>query len=250
MRGNLRISADSSLVVESSFVPEIALPVELGRTTGSRPAGRLRAEGKIPAVIYGHGLTPTSIAVEGRALRSALTTDAGLNALMTVHIDGTEHLVMARDVQRDPVKHRVIHVDFQIVRRDEVMTVEVPINLVGEAVELHREDGVVAQELFTLTVQATPGSIPNSIEVDITELKVGDAIRVGDIKLPSGASTDSDPEAAVVVGQPPQVTAMPEDEAAEGAEGEAGAAPAGDGEAASDSGGDGGGDAAEDSSGE
>ena len=223
------------------------MPVELGRTTGSRPAGRLRAEGKIPAIVYGHGLTPTSIAVDGRALRSALTTDAGLNALMTVKLDGTEHLVMARDVQRDPVRHRVIHVDFQIVRRDEVMSVEVPVNLIGEAVELHREDGVIGQELFSLTVQATPGNIPNSLEVDISDLKVGDTIRVSDLKLPNGVATDVDPEAAIVVGQPPQVTEAAEavegeeGEAAEGAaEGEGGEgapAEAAEGEASAESGG-------------
>jgi large subunit ribosomal protein L25 len=235
-------------LVESPFVPEIALPVELGRSAGSRPAGRLRAEGKIPAVVYGHGMSPVSVAVEGRALRSALTTDAGLNALMTVQLDGTEHLVMARDVQRDPVRHRVIHVDFQIVRRDEVMSVEVPITLVGEAEAVHREDGIVAQELFSLTVQATPGNIPNNIEVDISALAVGDAIRVSDLKLPSGATTEVDPEAAIVVGQPPQVEAEAEPvegEEGEAAEGEAaaeGGAP-GEGEAAS-------GDAPAESSGE
>jgi large subunit ribosomal protein L25 len=207
--------------VESSFVPEIALPVELGRPTGSRPAGRLRAQGKIPAIVYGHGSDPIAVAVEGRALRAALTTEAGLNALMTVKLDGDEHLVMARDIQRDPVKHKVIHVDFQIVRRDEVMSVEVPITVVGEAVEVHREDGLVAQELFNLVVQATPGNIPNSIEVDVTDLKVGDAIRVGDIKLPAGATTEVDPETAVVVGQPPQVVVL--EEPTEGEEGEEGA---------------------------
>jgi large subunit ribosomal protein L25 len=231
-------------------VPEIALPVELGRPTGSRPAGRLRAAGKVPAIVYGHGLSPVNVAVEGRALRAALMTDAGLNALMTVQLDGSEHLVMARDIQRDPVRHKVIHVDFQIVRRDEVMTVEVPISLVGEAEAVHREDGIIAQELFTLTVQATPGNIPNNIEVDITELKVGDAIRVGDLKLPSGASTDVDPESAIVVGQPPQVEAVEEpaegEEGVEGVEGEA----AVDGESgdAGDSGDAGGGGEASDAS--
>ena len=218
------------------------MPVEVGRPTGSRPAGRLRAGGKIPAVVYGHGLSPVSVAVEGRALRSALMTEAGLNALMTVQLDGTEHLVMARDIQRDPVKHKVIHVDFQIVRRDEVMSVEVPISLVGEAEAVHREDGIVAQELFSLTVQATPGNIPNSIEVDISALAVGDAIRVSDITLPSGATTDVDPEAAIVVGQPPAVaepepTAEGEEgvegEAAEGAEGAAPGEEQASGEAAS-----------------
>jgi large subunit ribosomal protein L25 len=218
-------------------VPEIALPVELGRPTGSRPAGRLRAAGKVPAVVYGHGLSPVAVAVEGRALRAALMTDAGLNALMTVQLDGTEHLVMAREVQRDPVRHRVVHVDFQIVRRDEVMSVDVPITLVGEAEAVHREDGIVAQELFSLTVQATPGNIPNNIEVDISALAVGDSVRVGDLKLPSGVSTEVDPEAAIVVGQPPQVVveeAPAEGEEGEAAEGEAAEGAAAEGEAAAE----------------
>jgi large subunit ribosomal protein L25 len=237
------LRADGSLdrrrtgVVESSFVPEIALPVETGRVIGSRPAGRLRAAGKIPGVVYGHGLSPVSVAVEGRALRAALMTDAGLNALMSMQLDGTEHLVLARDIQRDPVKHKVIHVDFQIVRRDEVMSVDIPITITGEAEAVHREDGLVAQEIFSLTVNATPGNIPNSIEVDITELKVGDAIRVSDLNLPTGVTTDVDPEAAIVVGQPPQVVveAEPvEGEEGEAAAGEAGAEGAAEGESSGD----------------
>jgi large subunit ribosomal protein L25 len=214
-------------------VPEIALPVELGRPTGSRVAGRLRAAGKIPGVVYGHGTDPVSVAVEGRALRAALMTEAGLNALMSVELGGTEHLVLARDIQRDPVKHKVIHVDFQIVRRDEVMSVDVPITLVGEAEAVHREDGLVAQELFSLTVNATPGNIPNSIEVDVTELKVGDAIRVGDLKMAAGVTTDVDPEAAIVVGTAPVVAEAAEGEEGEGEEGAAADGGA-EGEAAGD----------------
>ncbi|HSH62164.1 MAG TPA: 50S ribosomal protein L25 [Acidimicrobiales bacterium] len=185
---------------------EITLPVEVGRVTGSRSSGRLRAAGKIPAVIYGHGTDPVSVAVDGRALRSALTTDAGLNALLDLQVDGASHLTVARDIQRDPVRGTVIHVDFQIVRRDEVIAAEVPVNLVGEPVELHRSDGVVDHQLFTLTVHATPGRIPNDIEIDISALLVGDTVRVGDIHLPEGVTTDVDPEAPVVVGQPPQVS--------------------------------------------
>jgi large subunit ribosomal protein L25 len=187
-------------------VPEIQLPAEIGRTTGSRSSGRLRAGGKIPGVIYGHGADPVSVAVDGRALRSALTTDAGLNALLDLQVDGDSHLTVARDIQRDPVRGTVIHVDFQIVRRDEVIAAEVPVNLVGEALELHRADGVVDHQLFTLTVHATPGRIPNDIEIDVSGLLVGDTIRVGDIALPEGVTTEVDPEAPVVVGQPPQVS--------------------------------------------
>jgi large subunit ribosomal protein L25 len=221
---------------------EIALAAEVGRPTGTRAAGRLRAAGKIPGVLYGHGTSPTPLAVDGRALRNALTTDAGLNALLELEVEGTKHLTMARELQRDPVRHSVMHVDFVIVRRDEVISADVTITLVGEAVQLHREDGVVDQSMFTITVRTTPGRIPPTIEVDISELTIGDTIRVADLKLPQGVTTELDPEEAVVIGQPPQVTAadlISEAEAeaveafaaaeAEAAEGEEGA---GEGEAA------------------
>lgn len=186
-------------------MPEVKIVAETGRPTGSRPSGRLRAEGKVPAVIYGHGIDPISVAVDGRTLRAALSTDAGLNALLSVEVDGTSHLAMARVLQRHPVRNTVVHVDFQVVRRDEVMSVEVPVVLVGDAELVTRDRGVVEQQLHTLTVQATPDRIPHSIEVDVAELRVGDTVRVGDLKLPAGASTDLDPEAAVVIAQPPQV---------------------------------------------
>ena len=201
-------------------MPEITLAAEVGRTTGSRPSGRLRATGKIPGVVYGHGTDPVPVAVDGRALRSALTTEAGLNALLDLQVDGTSYLTVARDVQRDPVRGTVLHVDFQIVRRDEVIAADVPVHLVGEAEELHRADGVVDHQLFTLTVHATPGRIPNAVEADISALGVGDTVRVGDLQLPEGVTTDIDPEAPVVVGQPPQVTAedlVTEEEAAQAA---------------------------------
>jgi large subunit ribosomal protein L25 len=210
-------------------MPEIRLQAEAGRPTGSAAAGRLRAAGKIPGVVYGHGVDPMAVAVEARSLRAALTTDAGLNALLELQIDGSTHLTMARDIQRHPVRNTLTHVDFVIVRRDEVISADVPVNLVGEATEVHKEDGVVAHELFSLTVQSTPDRIPHAIEVDISELKIGDAIRVGDLKLPEGVTTDVDPEATIVLGQPPQVSEadlISEAEAeaaaaAEGAEGEA-----------------------------
>lgn len=241
-------------------MPEIRIAAEHGRVTGSAAARRLRLEGKIPGVIYGHGTDPTPIAVDGRALRAALTTDAGLNALLELEFDGQSQLTLAREIQRHPVRHTVSHVDFVIVRRDEVIAADVNITLVGEATEVHKDDGVVSHELFSLTVQSTPARIPNSIEVDISELKVGDTIRVADIKLPEGVTTDVDPDAPVVVGQPPQVSEadLVSDADAEAAEaaGEAAEA-AGEGEAAAEGGaegaaegGEGGGDAPAESSGE
>ena len=211
-------------------MPDITLAAETGRTRGSRPSKRLRTEGKIPAVLYGHGTDPQSLAVNARELRSALSTEAGLNALLSLQVDGTAHLAMARDIQRHPVRNTVSHVDFVIVSRDEVVAVEVPVNLIGEAVEVHRADGVVEQQLFALTIHATPGNIPNSIEVDVSELQVGDSVRVGDLALPSGATTEVDPESPVVVAQAAQAAELPEEaaaaEAAEAAEAEAATAAA------------------------
>ena len=225
---------------------EITLPVETGRPVGTRSSGRLRAAGKIPGVVYGHGIEPLPVAVDARALRSALSTEAGLNALLNLEVDGQSHLTLARELQRHPVRQTLVHVDFQVVRRDEVISAEVPITLAGDAEAVHQGDGVVDQQVFHLTVHATPTRIPNAITIDISGLAIGDTVRVGDLALPSGVTTDVDPEQAVVVGQPPQVSEedlvteaeaeaaaaaeAAEAEAAETAEGEAapeGAAPGG-----------------------
>jgi len=233
---------------------EVTLTADLGRPTGSRSSRRLRTAGKVPAVLYGHGTDPISLAVDGRELRNALTGDAGLNALITLKVDSDSHLAMARQLQRHPVKGTVDHVDFVIVRRDEIVTAEVPVNLVGEATAVNQEGGIVEQQLFSLTIKAKPLEIPASLEADISDLIIGEAVRVGDLKLPSGVETEVDPEEAVVVGQPPAAEELPEPAegeeaaegeegapAAEGAEGEAPAAEGGGGGAA-EGGGEGGGE--------
>ena len=190
---------------------EVTLTAELGRPVGSRPSRRLRHAGKIPAVLYGHGTDPMALAVDSRELRNALTGEAGLNALITLNVDSESHLAMARHLQRHPVKGSVDHVDFVIVRRDEIVSADIPIQLVGEATAVHNEDGIVDQQLFSLAIRAKPLDIPGNVEVDISELAIGDAIRVGDLKLPSGVETEVDPEEPVVLGAAPQVVELPED---------------------------------------
>lgn len=187
-------------------MPEITLTAETGRQPGSSVARRLRAEGKIPGVIYGHGIEPIPVAVEARSLRNALMGEAGLNALLNLEVGSEKHLALAVDLQRDPVRGVLTHVDFQVVRRDEVMTIEVPVNLIGEPKAVLSNDGVVAQELFTITIHSKPGDIPPAIDVDISALTIGESIRIADIALPSGCTTDLDPEHAIVVGQGAQVS--------------------------------------------
>jgi large subunit ribosomal protein L25 len=225
---------------------EVTLTAELGRPTGSRPSRRLRSSGKVPAVLYGHGTDPMALSVDSRDLRAALTGDAGLNALITLSVDSERHLAMARHLQRHPVKGTVDHVDFVIVRRDEIVTAEVPISLVGEPIEVNQNDGIVEQQLFTLTIKAQPMDIPSGLEADISGLVIGEAVRVADLKLPSGVVTEVDPEEAVVVGQPPAAEELPPEpaegeevpegeEGAPAAEGEAPAAGEGGGEQSSES---------------
>src|SRR3954468_9577921 len=179
---------------------EVSLVADVGRVKGSSESRRLRAAGKVPGVLYGHGIDPIDVSVGSRELRAALTSDSGLNALISLEVGGKKHLAMARQLQRHPVRRSIDHVDFVVVRRDEVISAEVPIHLVGEAQEVERGDGLVEQSLHTLEVHAKPADIPNSIEVDITDLKIGEAIRVEDLKLPSGVTTDVDPEETVVAG--------------------------------------------------
>src|SRR3954449_11752076 len=180
---------------------EITLPAHTGRPTGSRPSNRLRGEGKVPGTVYGLGSDAISVSVDWRALRHALTTDAGLNALINLEIDGhATELTIVKDLQRHPIRRSVLHVDFLRVSRDVAIEVDVPIILEGEAEEVTRDDGVVEHMLFQLTVRAKPGSIPNELIVDISGLAIGDAIRVGDLSLPSGVETDADPDEPIVIG--------------------------------------------------
>ena len=205
-------------------MPEVTLTATPGREPGSRASGRLRAFGQVPAVVYGHGIAPVPVSVDWRELRSALTTDAGANALINLSVGGDTHLTVVRDMQRHPIRHDVLHVDFQVVSRDEVISMDVPVVLHGENETIEKTDGAtIEQQLHLLTIKSKPGSIPNEISVDISGLEVGATIRVSDLTLPSGVETDVDPEETVVSVMIVQVD-IPEPEAAadgEEAEGEA-----------------------------
>ncbi|MGH9263678.1 MAG: 50S ribosomal protein L25 [Acidimicrobiales bacterium] len=221
---------------------EVSLVADVGRVKGSAEARRLRAAGKVPAVLYGHGVEPLSVAVGSRDLRAALTGQSGLNALISLDVDGQRHLAMARQLQRHPVRRSIDHVDFVIVRRDEVVTAEVPVHLVGEAQSVERADGLVEQQVFSIEVHAKPADIPNAIEVDISGLSIGEVIRVGDLKLPAGVSIELDPEEPVVAGQASRVSAEVEEEEAAAEAAATGEEPGEDGEDAGGGAGEGGAD--------
>ena len=209
-------------------MPETTLTAHTGREIGSSSTRRLRAEGKIPGVVYGHGTDPIPVAVVGREFQIAMSGEAGLNTLLSLKVDGTDHLTLARDIQHHPVRNVVTHVDFLIVRRDELISAEVPINLVGEALEVAHGDGIVDQQLFTLHIKAKPADIPPSVDIDISSLTIGGALHVSDIAIPTGVELETDLDATVVGGNPPRVQAA----AADATEATDEAAPAADGDEA------------------
>jgi large subunit ribosomal protein L25 len=189
-------------------MPEITLVAEVGRPTGSSNTRRLRSEGKIPAVVYGPGIDPVALAVDGAALRQALSGNQGLNTLLDV-VAGKEHyLVLAREIQRHPVRGTVSHVDFQVVSRTQGVEVEVPIEVLGDALDVRHHDWEVDQQLFSIHVKAQPDRIPHSITVDITDLKVGGAIRISDLELPEGVEATQDLQTTVVGTRAARVVAV------------------------------------------
>jgi large subunit ribosomal protein L25 len=211
---------------------EYKLAAENRSEAGKGAARRLRASGRVPAVLYGHGTKPQHLSVDARQFGQALRTDAGVNVLISLEVGRNQHLALAKEIQRHPVKGNLIHVDFIQVRRGEKVHVQVPVHLVGEAPGA-REGGILDQDLYQLNVEAEVTAVPEAVEADVSGLGIGDVLRVADLKAPDGAVILDDPEASVVSVVAPTVEAEPEAEEAEegeAAEGAEAAAPEGAGE--------------------
>lgn len=196
---------------------DLVLNTEEKTTIGSRSSRRLRRDGKIPGVLYGLGQDPEIFSVDYGDLRGALTTDAGLNALIQLSVNGTNQLSILKTLQRHPVKDEVIHVDFVRVDPNQELAVEVPIVLEGVAKKVTDQNGMVDQTMFSLSVLSLPDSIPNELTANVSELEINDAIRVSDVVLPEGVRTEVDPEEAIAVGTVTRSTmeSMAAEEAAE-----------------------------------
>jgi large subunit ribosomal protein L25 len=211
----LIVITDVSL--RSSFVPEVKLIAELRTEFGKGAARRIRRADKVPAVLYGHGTDPIHIALPGHETLLALRT---ANALLSIEVDGSSQLALPKQVQRDPLRHTIEHVDLVIVRRGEKVTVDVAIHLVGEA----GPDTLVVVDHNTVPVEAEATQIPTQIVVSIEELPPGTQILARDLQLPDGSTIDLDPETLIV-----NITNAPTAEALEAelaeAEAEAGIEP-------------------------
>jgi large subunit ribosomal protein L25 len=184
---------------------EIRIKAEARKGRGKGPARRLRREGTIPAVLYGKDVEPLALAISSRDWW-LLETHARSNAIIKMELtDGTkvqERPVMVKNVQKRPVDDKVLHVDFLQVSMERAVQVEVPIHLVGNPVGVVN-GGVVDQHLRVAMIESLPGQIPEFIEVDISNLDIGDSIHIHEISLPGVKLLDA-PDVAVVGVTPPE----------------------------------------------
>jgi len=197
-------------------VSETALVVEAREATGKGAARKLRAAGRIPAVLYGRGRDSLPLALDPRALERILRS-AGANALLDLTIQGRSDLsdtvALVKELQRDPLRGEIIHADLYQVDLSRAVEVEVPIHLVGKPRGLEF-GGILEHTLREVTLECLPRSIPDAIEVDISHLELGDVLHVRDLPLPEGVSLVSDPDLGVALIAAPAAEAGAEEAAA------------------------------------
>jgi large subunit ribosomal protein L25 len=221
-----------------------AAPRVLSRRAGAKA---LRAGGRIPAVVYGRQAAPQNLEVNAKEMQDLIHHSVSENLLvdLTVKDDARpKRLALVQEVQHHPLSGKVLHVDFHEVAENEKVTIMVPVETVGEAEGVKTEGGVLEHVLFKIKVRALPKDLPEVITVDVTHLKIGQAIHLGDIKAPENAEILGDKHISVIAVAAPRTEEEEAAELAEGAEavpgevemikekkeeGEEGAAPAGKG---------------------
>lgn len=172
---------------------EVRISAEQRTKFGKGGARRTRREGKVPAVLYGHGTAVRHISLPARELMNAIKHE-GANVLLTLEIEGdSDELALPRQLQRDPIRGNLTHVDLLVVKRGEKVTIDVPITVIGEV-----KEGLLETPHTTLSVEAEATNIPAGFQVEVAKLRVGQSIHAGQVRLPEGTRLITDPDAVVV----------------------------------------------------
>lgn len=201
---------------------ELKLVAERREGSGKGVARKLRAAGRVPAVVYGQGMDSAAVSVGAKELYHVLRS-GGANVLLDLVVDGTPYLALAREVQRDHIHNRFVHVDFLTVSRTEKITIQVPVRVVGESVGV-KAGGVLEHHLWEVQAECLPGDVPEAIDAEVTELVVGDSLKVADLVAPKGVTILSPEDELVLAVVPPQAREV--EEVAEAVEAEVAAAEA------------------------
>ena len=176
---------------------ETTLEAELRDETGKGAGRRLRATGRVPGILYGHAMEPIKLSISGQDLLHLFHASGGASMVLDLKVDGKTHLAIPREVQRDHIHGRYIHIDFLAVRRDEMITLAVEVHAVGEAPGV-KAGGVIEHHLRDVEVECLPSDVPEGIQLDVSELEIGDMLRVSDIVPPEGVTVLTDPATPVI----------------------------------------------------
>jgi large subunit ribosomal protein L25 len=210
------------------MIGNVQVEVDQRSDTGKNHCRRLRRAGKVPAVVYGLGRPPFPVAVEARKVEEVLRLESGRNTIFSLALSGEsdrKRAVMIREIQRDPLTERMLHLDFVRVDLEKPVTVSVPVHLVGTPEGVKNEGGVVDFVHRTVEVECLPANIPDRIDVDISALHINQNISVAEISEDAAYSILDPAETILAVVVPPRVEAEPTtaEEEAEAAEAAAGA---------------------------
>lgn len=197
---------------------ETKLTAEPRSDAGKGVARKLRSAGRVPGVLYGPSTESTPLSVDAHDL--LLVMHKGSNVLIDLDLAGEKHLTLAKDIVRDHVKGRYMHVDFMAINKDEKITVNVAVEPIGESYGV-KEGGVIEHHLWEVEVQCLPFDVPEKIEIDVSDLGIGDGIHVSDLNAPSDVDILTNSEDLVLAVIQPQARDIEEEvEGEEGEEGE------------------------------
>jgi len=176
--------------------------IELQAKVRTDAPNRIRTSGGVPAVVYGKGFEPVSLEVDAKKLSVLFSAGSNKNVLINLKIDGGKKTmdfpVLAHDIQVNSMNDKITHVDFLKINMEEEIKTKVSISVIGESSGVKLDGGILVQAMRQLEVKCLPGDIPGKIEVDVSALKIGDSIHVGDIKPPKGVSIVTPKDEVVV----------------------------------------------------
>ncbi len=192
--------------------PEVVTAVAREGKFNKNAARRVRVQGKIPAVIYGAKEPAQAIELDPKQMQKILWSESGHNTIFDVEIAGARTKAMIVDWQYEPIKDKLIHIDLKRIAMDQVMKVEVPIQLVGVAIGVKEQGGILDQVLRELEIECLPGDIPAHIVVDVSNLKMHEGVRVGELEVNPKLKylTDADATIAHVTAVREEVVATPD----------------------------------------
>lgn len=197
---------------------KIVLKADVRSASGKKTAKDLRRKGVIPANVYKGGKPAMSLAVNVDDLTEVLHTGAGENVIITLKIAGPDSpkdkTVVIKEIQREPIKNGILHVDFGEISLTETLKVDVPLHARGEPAGVKADGGILEHVIRELHVECLPTAIPEKIEVDVSAMKIGDSIFVKDIRVPEGVKVLNDPELIVLIVKAPKIE-VPKEEALE-----------------------------------